>query len=436
MADSKLHITEISQQVIKPIVGKPDKLWYLGFALSSIAIIIGGFGLYNTLKYGIGTWGLDRTVGWGFAITNFVWWIGIGHAGTFISAILLLFRQKWRIAINRSAETMTILAILCAAIFPIIHMGRVPLFYYVFPYPNTRNVWVNFNSPLLWDVFAISTYFIVSLMFWYVGLIPDLAFLSNQKVNKLKKWFFEKFSLGWVGSARQWKNHGIISFLLASLATPLVISVHSIVSMDFATSIIPGWHSTIFPPYFVAGAIFSGFAMVISLLIIARKTLNLDRLITINHLENMNKIVLVTGVMVALAYFIENFHAFSSENQYEQFVFMNRLTGDYAIFYWIMLFINILIPQILWVKKLRRSIAFSFVIAILINIGMWLERFIIVVTSLHKDFIPANWTYYVPTFTEVAIFIGTFGFFLGGFLLTIRFLPLVSLSELKTNADE
>lgn len=427
---------QITDEICRPLFKPTTKLWFFAFFPGIAGIIIGIYGVYCTFYKGIGTWGLNRTVGWGWAITNFVWWIGIGHAGTFISAILLLFRQEWRTGINRAAETMTIFAILCAAVFPVIHMGRVEFAFFAFPYPNTRNLWVNFNSPLLWDVFAISTYFIVSLIFWYIGMIPDLAVLSGGKAKKIKRKIYSALSLGWQGTAFDWKRHEKTMILLASLATPLVISVHSVVSMDFATSIIPGWHSTIFPPYFVAGAIFSGFAMVQTLVIITRKILKLENYITLKHIDSMNKIILLTGSMVALAYVVEAFYAIYSGNEFEEFVLLNRATGPFALGFWIMIFCNMIIPQLFWFKKIRRNIRITFLFSLLINFGMWMERFTIITVSLQRDFMPSNWAYYRPTFVEVALFIGTIGLFFTLYLLFLRLFPVVSFSEIKHQIKE
>jgi len=388
--------------------------------------------IFWTVWQGIGTWGENRTVGWAFEITTFVWWIGIGHAGTFISAILLLFRQKWRNSINRSAEAMTIFAVICAALFPLIHLGRPLLTFFIFPYPNTRGLWVNFNSPLVWDVFAISTYFTISLVFWYVGLIPDIGTLRDKIKKGLKKNIYNFLSFGWKGSARGWHRHEITSIMLAAIATPLVLSVHSIVSMDFASSIVPGWHTTIFPPYFVAGAIFSGFAMVQTLLIITRKTMGLEDFITESHVENMNKILIATGSIVALAYMTEMFMSWYSGNEYEHYAFMNRATGPYWWAYVIMIGCNVFSSQLLWIKKLRKSLVFTFLLSIVINIGMWFERFVIIVTSLHRDYLTSSWTMYKPTIVEFGLLIGTLGIFFTAFLLFIRIFPVISISEVKS----
>jgi len=428
----KKTYSSVTSEILKPMMSKASKSWYLGMTVSGLALLFGLFMIFWTVWQGIGTWGENRTVGWAFEITTFVWWIGIGHAGTFISAILLLFRQKWRNSINRSAEAMTLFAVICAALFPLIHLGRPLLTFFIFPYPNTRNLWVNFNSPLVWDVFAISTYFTISLIFWYVGLIPDIGTLRDKLKNGFKKSVYNFLSFGWKGSARHWHRHEITSIMLAAIATPLVLSVHSIVSTDFASSILPGWHTTIFPPYFVAGAIFSGFAMVLTLLIIARKTMGLEDFITPGHIENMNKILIATGSIVGLAYMTELFISWYSGVEYEQFVFMNRISGPYSWAYWIMITCNIGSSQLLWIKKLRTNLAFTFFLSIVINIGMWFERYVIIVTSLHRDFLTSSWTMYKPTIVEYGLLIGTLGIFFTAFLLFIKVFPVISISEIKS----
>ncbi|MBN4066013.1 polysulfide reductase NrfD [Candidatus Amoebophilus asiaticus] len=426
--------TQITDDICSPVEGKPSKLWYLVITFTGLAFLWGGICMFITVYFGIGTFGLNKTIGWGWCITNFVWWIGIGHAGTLISAILLLFRQRWRTGINRSAEAMTIFAVMMAGLFPLIHMGRPWILFYPFPYPNTRGpLWVNFNSALFWDVCAVSTYFIVSLIFWYIGMIPDIATIRDRAITKIRKSIYGILSFGWNGSAKHWHRHEIVCLHLAGLATPLVLSVHSVVSMDFATTIIPGWHTTIFPPYFVAGAIFSGFAMVLTLMIIARKTMRLENYITIEHIEAMNKIIILTGSLVGIAYLTEFFVAWYSGNEYENYAFLNRSIGPYWWAYWIMMTCNVVSPQLFWIRKLRRSVLFSFFMSIIINIGMWFERFVIIVTSLHRDFLPSSWSMYDGSFVEVGIYIGTLGFFFTAFLLFAKFMPVVAIAEIKHN---
>jgi len=374
---------------------------------------------------------LNNPVGWGWAIVNFVFWVGIGHAGTLISAVLYLFRQKWRTSINRFAEAMTIFAVICALLFPTIHVGRIWVLYWFFPIPNQMEMWPNFRSPLLWDVFAVSIYFTVSLLFWYVGLVPDLATLRDRAKTKARRVLFGILSLGWRGGNRHWRHYELGYLILAGLSTPLVLSVHSVVSTDFATSIIPGWHTTIFPPYFVAGAIFSGFAMVMTLAIIARKAFGMEDFITIGHLEKMAKIIMVTGLMVGYAYSMEFFIAWYSGNEYEKFTFINRAFGNYAWGYWIMVSCNVLIPQFFWSRKMRTNVTVLFILSIFVNIGMWFERFVIIVSSLSRDYIPSSWDYYSPTIWDISVFLGSFGLFFTLFLLFIRFLPMISMTEVK-----
>ncbi|MBK8552868.1 MAG: polysulfide reductase NrfD [Ignavibacteria bacterium] len=376
-------------------------------------------------------WGNNQPVGWAFGIVNFVFWIGIGHAGTLISAILYLFRQRWRTGIARFAEAMTIFAVMTAGIFPIIHTGRPWLAGYLIPLPNQNGVWVNFMSPLLWDVFAVSTYFTISFLFWGIGLIPDLATLRDKTTSKIKKNIYKVLSLGWTNSNRNWSTYERAYLILAGISTPLVLSVHTIVSFDFAVSVIPGWHTTIFPPYFVAGAIFSGFGMVATVLIIVRKVFNMQHIITIDHLEKMNKILLATGMMVGFAYGIEFFIAWYSANTFEQFTFINRAFGPYAWAYWIMVSCNVIFPQLFWFRKVRRSIPITMVLVILVNVGMWFERFVIIVTSLHRDFLPSSWAMFTPTLTDLGLLLGSFGFFFTFLLLFLKTLPLVSMSEIK-----
>jgi molybdopterin-containing oxidoreductase family membrane subunit len=385
---------------------------------------------------GIGIWGNSSPVFWAWDIVNFVFWVGIGHAGTLISAILYLFRQKWRTSINRYAEAMTIFAVICAALFPLIHMGRIWVGYWMLPIPNQMQMWPNFRSPLLWDVFAVSTYFTVSLLFWYVGLVPDIATLRDRVKSKTAKVIYGMLALGWRGSMRHWLHYERAYLLLAGLATPLVLSVHSVVSFDFAAAQLPGWHTTIFPPYFVAGAIFGGFAMVQNLILPARKWLGLKDIVTIKHIENMNKIILVTGSMVGYAYMMEFFVAWYSGNEYESFTFINRAFGPYAWAYWTMVTCNVITPQLFWFKKLRTSITVSFIVAFFVNIGMWFERFVITVTSLNRDFLPSSWHYYSPRAFEPLFLLGSFGLFFTLFLLFIRFLPAIAIAEVKAVLPE
>jgi len=406
--------------------------WYVGLAFAFSWLVILVAMIAYTVGVGLGVWGLNMPVAWGFAIVNFVFWVGIAHAGTLISAILFLFRQKWRTSINRFAEAMTIFAIFCAGLFPLIHVGRIWLVYWIFPYyPNQMKMWPNFRSPLLWDVFAISTYLLVSLMFWYVGLIPDLATLRDRARTRIRQIVYGIFSLGWRGSARHWELYEQAYLLLAALATPLVVSVHSVVSFDFAVSQLPGWHTTIFPPYFVAGAIFSGMALVVTLVVPARRLFRLEDLITLYHLENMTKVILATSLMVGYAYLIELFTAWYSGNSYEAFTFLNRALGPYAWAYWIMITCNVLAPQLFWIKKFRTNLLIMWIISVLVNIGMWFERFVIVVTSLSRDFIPTSWGYYRPTYVDILILIGSFGLFFTFFMLFIRYLPMIAMAEVK-----
>jgi molybdopterin-containing oxidoreductase family membrane subunit len=378
-------------------------------------------------------WGINNIVDWGWDITNFVWWVGIGHAGTLISAVLLLFRQKWRLSINRSAEAMTIFAVICAATFLLTHIGRPWLPYWLLPLPNQfGSLWVNFNSPLVWDTFAVSTYFSVSLVFWYTGLIPDFAVVRDRAKTKANKFWYGLLAFGWTGSSKNWQRFEEVSLVLAGMSTPLVLSVHTIVSMDFATSILPGWHTTIFPPYFVAGAIFSGFAMVQTLLIITRKVLSLENYITTLHIDMMNRIILVTGSIVGIAYITEFFIAWYSGVEYESYCFINRATGYYWWAYASMMTCNVISPQLFWVKSLRTNITFTFILSIVVNIGMWFERFVIIVSSLHRAYLPSEWGTYHPSWVEVGIFIGSLGLFFTCFLLFARFFPVIAMSELKT----
>jgi Ni/Fe-hydrogenase subunit HybB-like protein len=411
---------------------KPPRAWYVAFAISSSLTVVLAAMVGYLILTGVGVWGLNIPVGWGFDITNFVFWVGIGHAGTLISAILFLFRQKWRTSINRFAEAMTIFAVVCAGLFPGIHLGRVWVAYWLAPVPNQMQMWPNFRSPLLWDVFAVGTYALVSLMFWYMGMIPDLAALRDRARTRARAIIYGLLALGWRGSNRQWLRYERAYLLLAALATPLVLSVHSVVSFDFAVSQLPGWHTTIFPPYFVAGAIFSGFAMVMTLAIPARQFFGLQELITPRHLENMTKIILVTGSMVGYAYGIEFFIAWYGGNAYERFAFVNRALGPYAWAYWIMVSCNVLAPQLFWFKKCRTSLWVMMAVCIVVNIGMWFERFVIIVSSLSSDFLPSSWGPYKPTWVEILTLAGSFGLFFTLFLLFMRYLPMVAMAEVKS----
>ena len=422
----------ISEDIARPIEGRASRAWWIAFGITLLATLWGIWAIWVTLRDGIGAWGLNKNVGWAWDITNFVWWIGIGHAGTLISAVLLLFRQQWRVAINRSAEAMTIFAVLQASIFPILHLGRPWLLHFNLPIPNQYgSLWDNFNSPLLWDVFAIATYFSVSLVFWWVGLLPDFAMLRDRALKPFQKKIYSLLSFGWSGRAKDWQRMEETMLLLAGIATPLVISVHTIVSFDFATSVVSGWHTTIFPPYFVAGAIFSGFAMVSLLLIILRKVCKLEAYITLKHIELMNTVMLVAGSIVAVAYLTEFFTAMCSHSEFEQYVFHNRATGAYAWAFWTMIICNVVLPQLLWFKKLRRSITFSVGVALVVCVGMWFERFVIIVTSLHRGYLPSSWTMFSPTWVDIGIFVGTLGFFFLLFLLYARSFPMIAQAEVK-----
>ena len=426
---------DISVDVGAPILGKANKSWWICFSIALIAFLWGLGCIVYTVSTGIGVWGLNKTIGWAWDITNFVWWVGIGHAGTLISAVLLLFRQKWRMAINRSAEAMTIFAVVQAGLFPIIHMGRPWLAYWVVPIPNQfGSLWVNFNSPLLWDVFAISTYLSVSLVFWWTGLLPDFAMIRDRTKSPFQQKIYGILSFGWSGRAKDWQRFEEVSLVLAGLATPLVLSVHTIVSFDFATSVVPGWHSTIFPPYFVAGAIFSGFAMVQTLLLVMRKVVNLENYITIVHIEFMNKVILLTGGIVTVAYLTEYFIGWYSGVPYENYTYLSfgAATGPYWWAFWALIICNLIMPLTLWVKKWRRNILWTFIVALVINIGMWFERFDIIVICLSKDRLASTWTMFSPTFVDIGVFVGTIGFFFVLFLLYARTFPVIAQAEVKS----
>ncbi|MBM3782072.1 MAG: hydrogenase [Acidobacteria bacterium] len=424
-------ITEAVAQI--PLAKRTPIGWVLGF--------MGAFGLFMMLQAalgklvmtGVGIWGNNVPVGWAFDIINFVWWIGIGHAGTLISAILLLFKQQWRMSISRFAEAMTIFAVACAAIFPLFHTGRPWLAaYWLFPYPNTMGLWPQFRSPLIWDVFAVTTYATVSIVFWYVGMVPDMATMRDRAVSMTKKRVYGVLSLGWRGSARHWHRYEVASLILAGLSTPLVLSVHTVVSFDFAVSVLPGWHATIFPPYFVAGAIYAGFAMVLTLAIPLRVAYKLEDFITMRHIDNMAKVMLATGMMVAYGYAMEAFYGWYSSNPYEQFMIWNRMTGPYAWSYWMLIAINAGMIQFLWFQKVRANLKLLFVMSLFVSVGMWLERFVILVTTLHRDFVPGSWGMYYPTQWDFMTFVGTIGLFLTLFFLFMRFVPMISMFEVRT----
>jgi len=434
---SELTFGSVTDKISAIVLKRKTPLWwFVGFAISFALFQLMLLTITNMLFNGIGLWGVNIPVGWGLDILNFVWWIGIGHAGTLISAILLLLRQKWRTSINRFAEAMTLFAVAQAGVFPLMHLGRPWLGYWLFPYPNTMGIWPQFRSPLMWDVFAVSTYATVSALFWFVGLIPDFATLRDRASSKPFRLIYGMLAMGWRGSARHWHRYETAYLLLAGLATPLVLSVHTIVSFDFAVGIIPGWHATIFPPYFVAGAIYAGFAMVLLLTIPLRKVFGLESFITMRHMHNMAKVMLATGLIVVYGYMMEAFFGWYSGNQYERFMIWNRMHGPYAPYYWALIMCNGLTPQLLWIKKIRSKLLVLWLISLVVSIGMWLERFVIVVTSLHRDFLPSSWGFYKPTQWDWAMFIGTIGFFFALLFLFIRFLPMISIFEMRTILPE
>jgi molybdopterin-containing oxidoreductase family membrane subunit len=427
---------EVTRDVMAPMETKPAAWWYIGLIISTLLLIYGAISIYITVTKGIGTWGVNNTVAWGWEIINFVWWIGIGHAGTAFSIFLLILRQRWRTSINRSAEAMTVLAVMCAALFPLLHMGRIWLVFYVIPYPNTRGpLWVNYNSPLFWDFTAITAYLFISASFWYLGMLPDLGTIRDRTTSRIKKAIYGFFSLGWTGSSRQWIRFEALAFILGGIAAVLVVSVHSIVSTDFAVGVEPGWHSTIFPPFFVVGAIFSGFAMVMTLMVIIRKIYKLTDYITDNHMDAIARILVFISLIMGTSYMAESFIGWYSGNNYEMSVLNNRLTGDYNPQFWIMIVCNALIPQLFWFKKIRRNWVWLLVISLVINVGMWYERYNIVVPPLSKDFLPANWTIYNPTIIDIGVYMGTVGLFATGVLLFMRYIPMMAISELKGVVD-
>ncbi len=424
---------QISSDIMAPIDARPGMWWYLTMAIASVAALFGFYAIYITVSKGIGTWGLNNSVGWGWEIINFVWWIGIGHAGTAFSIFLLILRQRWRTSINRAAEAMTVVAVGCAALFPALHMGRVWLAFFIFPYPNTRGpLWVNFNSPLFWDFIAISAYLLISFSFWYMGMLPDFATIRDKTTSKVKKAVYGFFSMGWTGGSHQWIRFESLSFILGGIAAVLVVSVHSIVSTDFAVGVIPGWHTTLFPPYFVVGAIFSGFAMVMTMMVVVRKVYKLNDYITDNHMDAIARILTFISLIMGTAYATEVFMAWYSGNEYEMFTFFrNRVTGEYSVQFWGMVICNAIIPQLFWFRKIRKSTWGLLWISLAINLGMWFERFNIVVTSLANDFLPSNWVSYTPTIIEIGIYVGTIGLFVVGVLLFFRYIPMIAISEVK-----
>ena len=427
----------VTDKISSVVLTQPvPRVWFVGFAVGFTLVMLMLYAIAAIVWVGVGLYGVNIPVGWGFAIINFVWWIGIGHAGTLISAILLLLRQEWRQSINRFAEAMTIFAVSCAALYPIMHLGRPWLAYWLFPYPNTMGIWPNFRSPLIWDVFAVSTYAIVSILFWYIGMIPDLATLRDRSPSRIGRAVYGILAMGWRGSAAHWHRYETASLLLAGLATPLVVSVHTVVSFDFAVGIVPGWHATIFPPYFVAGAIYGGFAMVMTLAIPLRTIYGLEDFVTMRHLDNMARVMLATGLVVAYGYMMEAFTGWYSGSPYERYMILDRFTGAYRHMYWALLVTNIVVPQALWFARVRASVVTLFAIAMSINVGMWLERYVIVVTSLHRDFLPSSWGMYAGTAWDWSLYVGTIGLFLTLFVLFIRFLPMISIFEMRTLLPE
>ncbi len=427
-------LSQITNEILASQERPSARWWYLAMLISSLAFGIGLYAIYLFLDEGLGTWGLNNSIGWGWDIINFVWWIGIGHAGTAFSIFLLILRQRWRTSINRAAEAMTVVAVLCAGLFPLLHMGRPWLSFFIFPYPNSRGpLWLNFNSPLFWDVVAISTYLMASATFWYIGMLPDLATVRDRAKTKIRKAIYGFLSFGWTGSARSWLRFETTAMILGGLAAPLVIGVHSIVSMDFATSVMAGWHTTVFPPYFVVGAIFSGFAMVLTLMIILRKVFHFEDYVTGSHLNAIAKILTFVSLIMGTAYSTEIFIAWYSGVEGEIYTFFhNRIAGDNMVSFWMMVSCNAIIPQLFWFKKIRNNIVGLFIISLIINVGMWFERYVIIVSSLTKDFLPSNWASYSPTHVEVMFYIGTLGLFGVGVLLFIRFIPMMAISELKS----
>jgi Ni/Fe-hydrogenase subunit HybB-like protein len=428
---------QISDQLLANVESKPAKWWYAAMTLGTLMLLYGGWAVYMSVSQGLGTWGLNNSVGWGWDIINFVWWIGIGHAGTAFTIFFLVFRQKWAGSINRSAEAMTVLAVMCAGLFPVLHLGRPWLVFFILPYPNTRLLWVNFNSPLFWDVLAITTYLLMSITLWYLGMIPDLATIRDRATSKIKKAVYGFFSMGWNGSMRTYNRYETTLKMLGGLAAPLVISVHTIVALDFAVSILPGWHATILPPYFFVGAIFSGFAMVLTLMILIRKLFNLTDFVTPKHLDNIAQVLKFGSLIIGFAYLTELFIAWYSGVDYELHTFFNaRATGSFSVAFWTMFVCNAIIPQLFWFKKARKNLFILFFVSIAVNIGMWFERYIILISSLAEDFLPASWTTYSPSLVDIGIYVGTFGIFFCGMLLFVKHIPIISVNEVKPIAKE
>ncbi len=424
--------SEITNELLAPSENKPALWWKIGMIIGFIMLAYGGWAFYMSLSQGLGTWGLTNSVAWGWDIINFVWWIGIGHAGTAFTIFFLVFRQRWAASINRTAEAMTVFAVICAALFPVLHMGRPWLVFFIFPYPTSRLLWVNFNSPLLWDVFAISTYLLMSLTLWYFGMVPDLATMRDRAKTKASRALYGFFSMGWTGSMITYNRYETLTRMLGGLAAPLVISVHTIVALDFAVSILPGWHTTILPPYFFVGAIFSGFAMVLTIMILMRKAFKISDYITDKHLDSIANVLKFGSLVIGLAYSIEIFIAWYSGVEYEMYTFFNaRATGSFSAAFWTMVFCNAIAPQIFWFKKARRNVIILFIVSIIINIGMWFERYIILISSLAQDYLPSSWTDYSPTLVDIGIYVGTFGIFTCGMLLFVRFIPIIAINELK-----
>ncbi|MBN3035979.1 MAG: polysulfide reductase NrfD [Bacteroidales bacterium] len=429
---------QITAEILRPQEEKPALWWFMAMGISTILLLAGLWAIYTTVSQGIGTWGVNNSIGWGWGIINFVWWIGIGHAGTAFSIFLLILRQKWRTSINRAAEAMTVVAVICAGLYPLLHMGRLWMAFFIFPYPNSRGpLWVNFNSPLFWDVVAISTYFMASATFWYIGMIPDLATIRDRARSRIRKAVLGFLSFGWVGTARSWLRFETTALILGGLTAPLVIAVHSIVSMDFATSVMAGWHTTVFPPYFVVGAIFSGFAMVLTLMIIIRKVFKFQDYVTDSHLDAIGRILVFISLIMGTAYSTEIFIAWYSGMEGELYTFFhNRISGDHTFAFWAMVTCNAIIPQFFWFRKVRKNLILVFIISIIINIGMWFERYVIIITSLTKDYLPSNWAEYKPTIVEMGVYAGTIGIFGLGVLLFIRYIPMMAMSEIKTVLKE